>query len=100
MTVLVVAVAFFVVVGLLIVVGLAWAARRGHLRRARLHTQVEGAPSAARRQRAQSGLDLDRSLADARQAVAAISAAGAATAQLDLLVAQLDGVGDRLRAQL
>ena len=100
LTVLVVAVVFFVIVGVAALVGLRWAARRGWLRRARLRAQVEGASIGERRRLAQCELDLEQALTDANDAVAAISATGAVADQLDLLVVQLDQIGGRLRVQL
>jgi hypothetical protein len=96
----VVAVVFFVVVGAFIALGLYWASRRGLLRRARLRVQVEGASVGSRRRLAQCEIDLDRALTDARQAITSIAASGASTLQLDVLLAQLEGIGGRLRGQL
>jgi hypothetical protein len=85
---------------LAIALALRWASRRGLLRRARLRAQVEGASVGVRRRLAQCELDLDRALADADQAVGAIGGTGASTDELQILVAQLDLVGARLRVQL
>ena len=99
-TALVVALGFFVLAALVAALLLRWASRRGLLRRARLRAQVEGLSVGSRRQLAQCEIDLDSALSDADEAVAAIGAAGASADQLDLLVAQLDQIGDRLRRQL
>jgi hypothetical protein len=100
LTALVVALVFFVLVGGVVAALLYWASRRGLLRRARLRVQVEGGSVGSRRRLAQCEIDLDRALADAGEAVAAISAVGASTMQLDLLLAELDQIGGRLRDQL
>jgi predicted PurR-regulated permease PerM len=97
---LVVLVVLGLVAAAVVALVLRWAQRRGLLRRARLRVQVEGASVGVRRQLAQCELDLDRALADADQAVGAIGGSGASVDELQLLVAQLDQIGGRLRVQL
>jgi hypothetical protein len=99
-TALVVLLAFGLVAAVVVGLLLRWAQRRGLLRRAKLRAQVEGASVGVRRQLAQCRLDLDQALTDADQAVGAINGSGASVDSLQLLVAQLDQVGGRLRVQL
>lgn len=76
-----------------------WARRSGAWRRTSLALQAE-ALSGPRRDLARMRIDVDEALATARAAVAAAGDGGSTVGDLDVLVDQLQSMGERLAAQL